>query len=299
MRAVIASVLLLFTTLFTLQAYAEDIISDGGISLSREEVEFIVKNWPSQMQKAGAVDVGDRIELLNRAVVDKKIAADAEGLRETADPDLYWKHVFAIRNTRRDFVTKEFMRTLEVPDMTELARERYVTEKEKFALVPETRLSSHVLVRCTPPRCVRVERRKDVEAMLEELLAGKITFDEMVKRYSDDPGSKMKGGRFSKWIKKGEPNIAPPYVGGVFEIEEIGGYSGVVETQFGFHIIRLDGIKESHYKPYEEVADRIIATLEGEYRKLSAKAFDDNYRLSEDAKVDTKALDEIFAPYLE
>jgi peptidyl-prolyl cis-trans isomerase C len=120
---------------------AQTIIEDQGTGLSREEVEFIVKHWPDQMQQAAADDAGDRIELLNIALATKKMASEAESLRSTADPDLYWQHKFAIRNTQREFVFTQYMRSLQVPDMTQLAAERYVTEKDKYALVPEERLS--------------------------------------------------------------------------------------------------------------------------------------------------------------
>jgi hypothetical protein len=95
----------------------------------------------------------------------------------------------------------------------------------------------------------------------------------------------------------GDPQISPPFLAGLFEIEEIGGYSTVVETQFGFHIIRLDEIQDSYYRPYEEIREEIIGRLEGEYRELAGKEFRSRFLLTDEVRIDGPAMKEIFAPY--
>ena len=84
---------------------------------------------------------------------------------------------------------------------------------------------------------------------------------------------------------------------GMYEIENVGDHSGIVDSRFGLHIIQLDGIEEAHYKPYEEVKDQIIATLRKEYIDLSAKEFDAGFRFTEDTYIDTGVVEEILAPY--
>jgi parvulin-like peptidyl-prolyl isomerase len=157
-------------------------------------------------------------------------------------------------------------------------------------------LSSHILIRCLPGKCNRVEKYPQAEEVHAQLIAG-ANFEELVLAHSQDTGTKSKNGLFDKWIKIGEPRVSPPYVGGVFSIAKTGEYSAVVETQFGFHIIRLDGLHEAYYKSYEEVEETIIAALEGEYRKMSAKEFEARYRMSDQTHMDAAVLEEIFAPY--
>ena len=111
--------------------------------------------------------------------------------------------------------------------------------------------------------------------------------------HSDDPGSKDKGGKFDRWLRLGEPHVSPPYVGAVFEIEKIGDYSEVISTQFGFHIVRLDGIQEEYYKDFEEVEQTIIDTLVLEYEKLAMKEFNASYNMSDEVQLNDAALDEI------
>ena len=270
-------------------------IVDDEVVMSRAEVEQVVKNWPPEMQRAAANDEGDRLEMLNQSLANKKIALEAAKLSPDTDPDTYWEYFFLIQQVQSKFVFDQFMDSLEVPDMAALAQERYATEKDKYALVKEKRLSSHILFAC-PPGCPREPLRPIAREVLDKLDAG-ADFAEMVAQYSQDPGNKDKGGKLELWMGKGEPNIASPYLGGLFAIEEVGGYSTVVDTQFGLHIIRLDDIQPAYYKEWPEVKDEIIQRLEADYRKLAAKEFKQRFLMSEDVRIDGPAMEEIFAPY--
>lgn len=278
-------------------ADARDVVKDEGVGLSREELEYIVKSWSPDMQQAAANDMGDRIELLNMAMASKKLAAMAPAAPpEKGDSEAYWRLQFSIRNARSKYVVQQYLATLDIPDMSELAAERYETQKDKYALVPETRLASHILLLCAPGSCDRDARRVEAEQILAELEAG-ADFGELAARYSEDKASKDKGGRFDRWVKLGEAQVDPHFVAGMFEIEKVGDHSGIVDTRFGLHIIQLDGIEEAHYRPYAEVKDQIIATLRKDYVDLAAKEFDAGFRFTEDTYIDTGAVEEILAPY--
>ena len=278
-------------------AVARDVVEDSGVGLSREELEYIVKSWSPDMQQAAANDAGDRIELLNMALAGKKLAAMApDAPPEDGDSEAYWRLQFSIRNAQSKYVVQQYLSSLDIPDMSELAAERYETQKDKYALVPEMRMASHILLLCTPGSCDREARRVEAEQILAELEAG-ADFGELAGKYSDDKASKDKGGRFDRWVKLGEAQVDPHFVAGMYEIENVGDHSGIVDSRFGLHIIQLDGIEEAHYKPYEEVKDQIIATLRKEYIDLSAKEFDAGVRFTEDTYIDTGVVEEILAPY--
>ena len=274
---------------------AQSVIEDQGVGMSREELEQVVQRWPEEMQRAAANDLGDRMELLNQALANKKIALEVEKLSPETDPEPYWKYIFMIQQAQAKFVFDEYMAQLKVPDMSALAEERYVTQKDEYALVKEKRLSSHILLAC-PPGCDREPLRPIAAKILSELRGG-ADFGQMAAEYSQDPGTKDSGGKLARWMQMGEPHISPPYLGGLFGIEEIGGYSDVVDTQFGLHIIRLDDIEEAHYLLWEDVKDEIIKRLEGEYRELAAKDFKASFRLSDEVRIDGEAMDAIFEPY--
>lgn len=294
-------VLLFIALVFSagLRASEAYVIEDQGVGLTREELEYLVKLfWSPDMREAASRDPGDRIELLNMALASKKLAAQADTIPAEDNPDAYWRYVFTLRSIQQRYVVSHFMAGIEVPDMSALAAERYLTEKDKYALVPEERYASHILLLCEPGACDRDARRVEAEKILEELRAG-ADFREMATKYSEDPGSKNKGGQFDRWLTMGTKQVDPYFLGGVFEIDRVGDISGIVDTRFGLHIIRLDDLRETHYKPFEEVRDTIIATLRKEYIELATKRFDAGYRLTDKAYIDDAAVQEILAPYLE
>jgi parvulin-like peptidyl-prolyl isomerase len=181
--------------------------------------------------------------------------------------------------------------------MEDLARERYETEKDKYARVPEHRKASHILFRCAPGKCNRDELRPIAQEVLDALRAG-ADFEAMVAEHSQDPRSKARGGALTDWIRLGDKKVIPEFAGGLFEIEEVGGYSDVTDTRFGLHIIRFDEREPSFYQPYERVKDVIIRDLENEYKQLAAREFRRDYHFTDDAFIDGEAMDRLFAPYV-
>ena len=291
------SSLLVLVVLASKALSQEYVVEDQGFSFTREEVKQMITHWTPQMQAAAANDVGDRLELLNISLAAKKIAAEAEAFTEEDDPALYWAQQFRVRNSNRTFIVNNYMRDLEMPDFTDLAKERYRTEKDKYAPIPEQRITSHILFKCTPPDCKRRDFKPEVEKHLESLQAG-ASFEEMVEQYSDDPGSKKIGGKFDRWMSKGKfSSVAPQYHEATFKIDGVGEYSPVTESKFGFHIIRLDDLKPKTYRSYDEVKNEIFIDLAKEYRSLAAKEFDSRYRISEEARMNGPVLDELFEQY--
>jgi peptidyl-prolyl cis-trans isomerase C len=295
MRHYFPYLLALFVTCSPLSAIAQNIIEDGGVGISEPELQQIVARWTPQMRQAAADDNGDRLELLNIALGAKKIASEADKLTPESDGESYWNYVLLMRGTKQKFVLNNFMETLDIPDMSELALERYTTQKDKYAKVPESRYSSHILFQCLQG-CLRFEVRQKAQVVLDELRGG-ADFVALVHKYSDDKGTQEKDGVFTRWIALGDTSVTPPYSGALFEIESIGEYSELVDSPFGVHIIRLDGIRETHYLPFAEVKERIVTELQNDYKKLSAKAFNARFIITDEAMIDGAAMDKIFEPY--
>ena len=129
--------------------------------------------------------------------------------------------------------------------------------------VPEQVNVSHILIK-TPlpgadgkvdPKGVE-EARKKAEDVLKQLKAGG-NFGELAKKYSEDPGSGKNGGSLG-WIGKGR--TVPEFEQTAFSLAK-GATSGLVQSSYGFHIIRLDDKQAAHVKTLEEVKDQIEGTL--------------------------------------
>jgi len=82
-------------------------------------------------------------------------------------------------------------------------------------------------------------------------------FEELAKKYSEDPGSKAKGGDLG-WIVQGQ--TVPEFEKAAFSLNK-GETSDLIKTQYGFHIIKVLDKEQAHTKPFEEVKDSIRTPL--------------------------------------
>src|SRR5437870_10513499 len=98
------------------------------------------------------------------------------------------------------------------------------------------------------------EIKKKAEDVLKQAKEG-AKFDELAKKYSEDPGSKDKGGDLS-WIHQGQ--TVPEFEKTAFSLAP-GQISDLVKTQYGFHIIKVLEKQTAHTKPFEEVRDALRA----------------------------------------
>ena len=90
-----------------------------------------------------------------------------------------------------------------------------------------------------------------IEGILEEAKSG-ADFAALAREHSEDPGSAPNGGELT--VKRGQ--TVPPFEQAAFALEP-GGLSSVVETQFGYHIIKLSEKIEGQLMSFEEVRPRI------------------------------------------
>lgn len=279
-------------------AVADDavVLSDETVSVSETEFRAILESLPRGIVEKAAAAAGDRFELINQLMITRKLAAEAAALTP-ADPG-YWPLQFKVMEVRKDMRFRQLVEQAAEADEEELlalARERYATLKDRYAKVPETRASSHILLSATPG-LDRSELRERAQRLLQELRAG-ADFGDYVERYSEDPGSKRRGGSLGRWVRFGEKNITPPYSEALFDIEEVGGYSEVTDSPFGLHIIRLDGVRPARYRDFEEVKDDILESIMRERRQLAVREVRARYLLGDDAFIDGPAMERLFAPY--
>ena len=272
------------------------VVENDGIELTREELQYIVQGWARDMQIAAANNPESRRELIKMALASKKLANASASVSREADPEFYWSRELQVRGVLRHLLVKHYLDTLEVPDMQPLAEERFLADRDKYAKVPERRMTSHILFRCIPHQCDREELNERANWVLAELKAGG-DFEDLAAQYSDDPASKDKGGKFDRWLAKGEPHVVKEYTKAVFGLEEVGDISELVGTRFGLHIIRLDEIQPSYYREFEEVEAEVVQRLEQEYRKLAAMEFDQRYGPVGELELDEAAIEDILAPY--
>ena len=123
----------------------------------------------------------------------------------------------------------------------------------------ESRRASHILIKAGSGDDEKAARQKaeDVLALVKKNPAD---FAKLAKQHSQDPGSADNGGDLD-WFARGA--MVRPFEDAVFSMKE-GQISELVRTDFGFHIIRLTGIKAEHVKPLAEVRAELVAELKRE-----------------------------------
>lgn len=133
---------------------------------------------------------------------------------------------------------------------------------------PEERRASHILI--TAAASAPAAEREAAKAKAAELLAqvrkAPDTFAAVAKQHSQDPGSAPGGGDLS-FFQRGA--MVKPFEDAAFALAK-DGISAVVESDFGYHIIRLTDIKPSVQRPLEAVKADITTELK---RQLAQKAF--------------------------
>ena len=94
------------------------------------------------------------------------------------------------------------------------------------------------------------------EEILKQIRDG-ADFGEMARKYSSDPASGANGGNLGQFSK----GMMVPEFEDALDRLSPGELGGPVQTAFGFHIIRLDQVKEERIKPLVEVQESIKTTL--------------------------------------
>jgi len=135
-----------------------------------------------------------------------------------------------------------------VGTITDLEIEDYYQKHIKEYQEPEQVRARHILIK---PDSDKKAAKAKIEGILKEIKAGK-NFEELAKKYSACP-SKTQGGDLG-FFSRGR--MVKPFEDAAFNLK-LGEISDIVETQFGFHIIKLEERKEARTIPLSEVKESI------------------------------------------
>lgn len=136
----------------------------------------------------------------------------------------------------------------------------YDQNAARLAAKPEERRASHILI--AVPKNASPDVKAKAKARAEELLAqvrkNPDSFAELAKKYSQDPGSAANGGDLDYFTRG---SMTKPFEDAVFALNKKGDISGVVESEFGYHIIKLTDIKLDKPKTFEELKPQLEAQM--------------------------------------
>jgi peptidyl-prolyl cis-trans isomerase D len=153
-------------------------------------------------------------------------------------------------------------------EVTEADLKRYYDENASRWTSAEQRRAHHILIvaEADKPAAERAKAREKTEDLLRQLRARPSDFEALARAHSEDPGSAERGGDLDYF---GRGAMVKPFEDAVFAMRP-GEISNVVESDFGYHVIRLDDVRGGERPPFEQVR----AEVEAEVRQsLAQRAF--------------------------
>lgn len=213
----------------------------GSRTITQEDLELVLMTLdPMKAQQYSTGEGKKKLveELVNQELfyldaLEAKLDQDQIFLDELERTKSALLKQYAINNALKDITLSE-----------DEVKKFYEDNKEKF-VSPKTINASHILV----------DQLSLANQITDELNAG-MSFPEAAEKYSKCPSSK-KGGELGYF---GKGAMVPEFEKSAFELA-INEISQPVETNFGYHIIKVTDIKEESHKPFQEVRDAIAKQL--------------------------------------
>ena len=252
-------------------------------AITREDVVAVLKGATAEQKRNLGESASAADSLVKELLLRRVLTAQArkEGLGQ--DPATAARILLAGERTLSDlYFEKVELAAIDEKKVERIAREEYLAHPERFR--KEELRARHILVREVASR--GDDARTIAEALLERVKAGE-AFDELAHKYSDDPGSAAKGGDLG-WLPKGK--TVKEFEEALFALKKPGDVSGIISTQFGYHIIRLEEAKPVVTLPYEEVKAQLIERVKADLRRKARGAIVDPIIKSDAFSVNRDAL---------
>jgi peptidyl-prolyl cis-trans isomerase D len=138
----------------------------------------------------------------------------------------------------------------------------YNQHRDQYRVAEQAKVS-HILIKTPLPGSDGkvdekgvAEAQRRAEDLLKQLKGG-AKFEDLAKKYSEDPGSAKEGGSLG-WIGRGR--TVPEFEKAAFSLPQ-GQISDLVKSSYGFHIIRVDDRQDAHMKTLDEVKGEIEPIL--------------------------------------
>jgi len=257
----------------------------GGTALTADDLAAEAMRLPPQAQAQVLSRPADVARFAQNVIVRRELARRAEAERLQDDP----KVAAALRSARERVLAEAALEHASGPPvdratLEQLARNQYDAAPQKFETPEQVRVR-HILV--SAKAC-------EAEARARELLAKArqpgADFAALAKEDSDDPGSAARGGDLG-FFPRGR--MSPAFETAAFALKQPGELSDVVKTEFGYHVIRLEEHKPAKRRPYEEVRDELLKTVEeSEARARRQRVVGE---ITAGIKFDSEAVDELVA----
>jgi peptidyl-prolyl cis-trans isomerase C len=275
----------------------------NGEDVKKEEFERMIKTLESRAGQPIPPDRRDEIlrgaldqlvvytllsqEVKSRGIKvdDKEIDAKMQQLRGQFPTQEAFEKALKDRGMTADGLRKDARVDLSVTKLMEAevaalpgpsdveAKDFYGKNPDKFK-EPERARASHILVRVDEKAdaAAKAKAKATIDTVLKKAKGGE-DFGKLAQQYSQD-GSAAQGGDLGEFPRG---QMVPAFEQAAFALKP-GEISGIVTTQFGYHVIKLIEVKPGRTVPFEEAVPQIKQFLEGQKKQQHADAFIDGLK---------------------
>jgi len=276
----------------------------NGEDIKKVELELAIRTLEERNRASVPPDQRDTVyrQVLDRIVGFKLLVQEAKS-RKTAPPP--WEVDGKVDELKRQFPSEEQFQAMlkargvtfeqlraETADsvavntmlQTELGPKVKVNEADVKKFYDENKArfrqedsvhASHILIRVDEKADVATKQKAKAQAedILKQIKKG-AAFADLAKKFSQDPGSAPNGGDLG-FFTKGQ--MVPQFENAAFALQ-VGQTSAVVESPFGYHIIKVQETKPGRDLNYEEVKLQIGDYLKQQAQEKEAQAFIDTLK---------------------
>lgn len=231
----------LLTASVAMAAHAQNVAVVNGVAIPQAKMDLQLKALAARGQK-------DTPELRN-AIKDSLVTAvliEQEATKKGLDknPDVQAELEMARQSVIFRAYVQDYMKSNPVSD----AEIKAEYDKYKATQADKEYNVRHILVK----------DEKTAKDIIEQLKKG-AKFDKLAEKYSVDPGSKAKGGELG-WNAPG--NFVKPFAEAMTKLDKGQMSKEPVQSDFGFHIIKLDDVRSAKVPSFEEVKPQITEFLQ-------------------------------------
>ncbi|OHD13225.1 MAG: hypothetical protein A2086_11705 [Spirochaetes bacterium GWD1_27_9] len=178
-----------------------------------------------------------------------------DAFRQTIEKGPF-KFEFVMEDIKRVEIIEKFKDNFIIKDVTVDSKEikDYYDKNPSVSLInPKAEVRHILLLTQGIAKKEKDKKFEQIKKILAEAKSGK-DFAELAKKYSEDTGSKNSGGKLGDFIEKGQS--VKEFDNAIFNTKE-GQVSDVFETEYGFHIVKVDKLITNGKKKLPDVKDQI------------------------------------------
>lgn len=246
---------------------AEIIAYSGEVYLTQKELDAAFTKIPEQDRLAFIRDGAKVDQVIQSLLKRKALANDATKAGYDQSPLMPELISLTAQKELAEHWLREVVRSAPEADFETMAHEDYISNPDSYR-TEEVLDVSHILIG-------NKERSNRDAELLAQLLITRLEEDssiykELVMEYSDDPAKAANGGRYPE-MHRGQ--MVAAFEKAAFALEEPGQISAPVQTEYGFHIIRLNARHGNVLPDYDEVKDQAVARAKRSYYQNYQKMY--------------------------